>query len=91
MTEVVNDGGFVCAGCARGPEQAAAFMEAARGMREALVPFARAQHIVASVEGDGRIRCILTYQPDADETFTLASLDNARKAIRTFDATLGEQ
>ena len=50
-------------------------------LEEALHPFARAKHIVATVEADGTIRCILTYAPDADQTFTLASLDAARAAL----------
>ena len=49
-------------------------------LREALAPFARAEHIVASVDGD-RVRCILSYPSGAIETFTLASLDAARAAL----------
>ena len=49
-------------------------------LREALEPFARAQHIVASVDGE-RIRCVLTYPPEAKQTFTLASLNEARAAL----------
>ena len=54
-------------------------------LEEALHPFARAKHIVATVEADGTIRCILTYAPDADQTFTLASLDAARAALKGTD------
>ncbi len=50
-------------------------------LREALEPFARAQHIVASVDGE-RIRCVLTYPPEAKQTFTLASLNEARAALQ---------
>lgn len=50
-------------------------------LREAIKPFARAQHIVASIDED-RIRCVLTYPPEATHTFTLASLDEARAALR---------
>lgn len=48
-------------------------------LREALAPFARAEHIVASC--DDRIRCTLTYPIDATETFTLGSLQAARQAL----------
>ena len=50
-------------------------------LREALEPFARAEHIVASMDGEW-IRCILSYPYEARETFTLASLDAARAALK---------
>lgn len=50
-------------------------------LREALEPFARAQHIIASVDEGSRIRCILTYPEGAEKTFTLASLEAARQAL----------
>lgn len=61
------------------------------GAREALRPFARAEHIVASVEM-GRIRCVLTYPEGARDTFCLADLKHARTALaqeRT-DAAMGQ-
>lgn len=56
-------------------------------LREALGPFARAEHIVASC--DDRIRCTLTYPKDATETFTLGSLEAARQAIKGTGADHG--
>jgi hypothetical protein len=49
-------------------------------LREALAPFASAEHIVATAEA-GRIRCILTYPEGASETFRLADLKAARQAL----------
>ena len=56
-------------------------------LREALEPFARAEHIVASC--DDRIRCTLTYPKDATETFTLGSLEAARRALKVTGADPG--
>ena len=50
-------------------------------LREALEPFARAEQIAATIETDGRIRCTLSYPLDADQTFTLESLNAARAAL----------
>lgn len=76
-THLEDAGGFVCAGCARGPEQAAAFMEAARGMREALESINR--HCLCPSRGTG----------DAE---TMEVIGNeASEALATFDVTLGEQ
>ena len=57
---------------------------------EALRPFARAEHIVASVEM-GRIRCVLTYPEGAPETFTLGDLKRAKDALAKIDAMKEQQ
>lgn len=54
--------------------------------RDALAPFARAEHIVAQC--DHRIRCVLTYPEMATETFTLGSLEDARAAVAAITASL---
>ena len=56
-------------------------------LREALEPFARAEHIVANC--DDRIRCTLTYPKNATETFTLGSLEAARQALKGTGADHG--
>jgi hypothetical protein len=58
--------------------------------REALEPFARAEHIVASVDM-GRIRCVLTYPEGAPETFCLADLKHARAALASIAAAQGKE
>ena len=50
-------------------------------LEAALKPLARAEHIVATIEPDGRIRCTLSYPLDATQTFTLALLNEARAAL----------
>lgn len=49
-------------------------------LREALEPFARAEHICADILGEN-IRCVLTYKENAAQTFTLEALDRAKKAL----------
>jgi hypothetical protein len=59
-------------------------------MREAeavLAPFARAEHIVASVEM-GRIRCVLTYPEGARATFCLADLKRAQATLANLRAAI---
>jgi len=54
--------------------------ERVKALEAALRPFARAVHISGDVSGDC-VKCILSYPADADETFCLADLEAARRAI----------
>lgn len=71
-------------------DRIAALIAAGDKLAVALAPFARAEHIVASVETDGRIRCILSYPVDAKATFTLALLDQAAEAAKAWQEARGE-
>lgn len=66
------------------PEQIAA-TDRERALVEAARPFARAEHIVASVEPDGRIRMILTYPMEATETFALGDLRALSAALSQYE------
>lgn len=55
-----------------------------RALVEAARPFARAQHIVAQVDADGRIRMVLTYPLQTPETFALGSLKALQSALAQY-------
>lgn len=57
---------------------------------EALRPFARANHIVASHGEDGTIRCVLSYPKEPLDTFVLASLHRAKVALAKLEKACGK-